>query len=154
MTDGKMPRRQEVEIVKDAIIKLHNIIIKKSGGLDGIRDIGGIENTAYNIVKSIVKNENPITTAAKIYKELAGRHHFNDGNKRIAHVMAKVFLISSGLYLKIHYKEAVVFIMSIADHGNKVSVGDIKKWIEKDLTQISEDEMEFYIDETSNDIRE
>ena len=47
-------------------------------------------------------------------KEFATRHHFNDGNKRFSHVLAKLLLLADGYHLEIGYKTVVPFVISIA----------------------------------------
>jgi len=134
MADENPPGRQDVEDMARTLTEIHDRVIGESGGLAGTRDAGGVENTARKIAGYVSGKEDPVTVAAEVYMELARRHHFNDGNKRTAHVMAKTLLLSNGLYLKVG-AEAADFITSIADPEKDVPMDEIKKWIGKDLVR-------------------
>jgi len=118
----------EVDLMKDGIVGIHDLIIEKSGGQKGIHDIGGLEHAIFSILSIDNKYERPLYVAAKVYYMLATRHYFFDGNKRTAHITAKTLLyLFSGRHLKVHYKQSVGFIISIAD--KKRTIKTIEEWI-------------------------
>ena len=135
-----------VEQTFQVVSKLHEKIINYSGGEKGIRDKGGLYNSVYKILNFQEKHtDDPVSVGAFVYKELARRHHFNDGNKRTAHIFAKVNLFIMGVHFKIEYKEAVLFIIKIAEFESKVTFNEIKEWIKPRLTKIPEKDMVKYI---------
>ncbi len=103
----------------------------------GIRDEGGLYQSVYKILKSRIKYANdPFSLAAFVYQEIARKHHFVDGNKRTAHVYAKLMLYLSGYVFKLEYKLATLFIMKIAEHNSQVTFQEIKEWAEKNSKKI------------------
>lgn len=68
------------------------------------------------------------------YKEFATKHAFNDGNKRIAHMVAQMFLAFYMLTLDIDYKNAENFIIYIAK--DEKSIQEIKIWIKSHLRNL------------------
>ena len=74
-----------------AIIDIHNSVIKKSGGLAGVKDIGQLESVLAHI-------QNPdyyptfIDQITHLVYSIAKFHIFNDGNKRSAILSGALFL--------------------------------------------------------------
>jgi len=139
----------EVDLWKDAIVAVHDKILDESGGQKGVRDIGGLEHAIFSIMSIDNKYERPVHVAAKTYYMLATRHYFFDGNKRTAHITAKVFLmLFGGMHLKVRYKEAVDFIIAIAD--KKKTIKEIEDWIKSNSEKGVEkpfDDLEFELKE-------
>ncbi len=75
------------------------------------------------------------------------RHYFIDGNKRTAHVLAKLNLLDQGYIFKINYKTAVSFIISIA--ANNKSITEIEYWIKASCDKCNINE---YINDFKDDI--
>lgn len=74
-----------------AIIDIHNSVIKKSGGLAGVKDIGQLESVLAHI-------QNPdyyptfLDQITHLVYSIAKFHIFNDGNKRSAILSGTLFL--------------------------------------------------------------
>lgn len=74
-----------------AIIDIHNSVIKKSGGLAGVKDIGQLESVLVHI-------QNPdyyptfLDQITHLVYSIAKFHIFNDGNKRSAILSGALFL--------------------------------------------------------------
>lgn len=74
-----------------AIIDIHNSVIKKSGGLAGVKDIGQLESVLAHI-------QNPdyyptfLDQITHLVYSIAKFHIFNDGNKRSAILSGSLFL--------------------------------------------------------------
>ena len=74
-----------------AIIDIHNSVIKKSGGLAGVKDIGQLESVLAHI-------QNPdyyppfLDQITHLVYSIAKFHIFNDGNKRSAILSGALFL--------------------------------------------------------------
>jgi len=123
----------------ELIKNLHEVIIKKSGGEQGVRDEGGIYNSIYKIWMYTLKHfESPVKIGAFIFEELAKRHHFVDGNKRTAYCYAKSIMITMKGHLKIRYPQAVDFIIQIARYENSKTLEEIEEWISKNIVMIPE----------------
>ena len=120
-----------VELIKIA----HEKIIKESGGEQGVRDEGGLTHAAFEILSSIEKHPDKFFyNATVIYRMLATRHYFIDGNKRTSHVTAQTWLLSHGYDFKVDYEQAVPFIISIAQGK---SLKEIEEWIKENVVKSS-----------------
>src|SRR3989344_801938 len=130
----------------ETIIEIHNNIIKLSGGEIGVREDGGIYNSTVKLLNHQSKNrKNPVSIGAFAINEFAKRHYFNDGNKRTAYAVAKVFMLVNRFHLKISYKEATDFMIKVADYNSKLDFNNIGKWIEENCHPITEKELESYL---------
>ncbi len=155
MFGKKKVSKDFIEEINDLITKLHDGIITVSGGTHGIRDKGGLYHSIHKILLYQEENSNdPPSVGTFVYEELTRRHHFNDGNKRTAHALAKIMLFLSGFHLKMEYKEAVKFIIEIAKYESKISAKEIREWIEKNIVPVEGKNLEKYLNETILDIAE
>ncbi|HLC98196.1 MAG TPA: type II toxin-antitoxin system death-on-curing family toxin [Candidatus Nanoarchaeia archaeon] len=135
------------------VSRLHDTIIEQSGGTKGVRDEGGLYHSVYKIVLYQEEySEDPASVGALVYEEFARKHHFNDGNKRTAHAVAKLILFLINYHLKIEYKNAVSFIIEIAKYQSAVSTSEIKEWIKNNLIPTTEKNVESYLKEIVIDI--
>jgi death-on-curing protein len=65
--------------------EIHSIIIKRFGGVDGIRDSSGFESALVRPFQSFEKinlYSNPVYKAAALIESIVVNHPFIDGNKR------------------------------------------------------------------------
>ena len=123
---------QYVQELKEFILVTHNEVIKTSGGELGVRDDGGIYFSTYAIASYMAKNYQDVPAiGAFIFSELAKKHHFVDGNKRTAFIMAKVFMMIWGRHIILEYRDALPFVLEISKYNSRVTFKDIKEWIEK-----------------------
>ncbi|RLG16289.1 hypothetical protein DRN69_01175 [Candidatus Pacearchaeota archaeon] len=146
---NKPRKRASKEIVikiKETIVNIHDAIIKLSGGERGIRDEGGIYNSTYKILNHQNKHrKNPTSLGAFILNELAKRHYFVDGNKRTAYVVCKVFMLVNKCHLKTEYSKSVKFMLDIAKYNSKITLEEIKKWLDSNCVLIKEKDVENYL---------
>lgn len=151
--EEKKITKETVEREKGLIIKINRKVIKSSGGELGIRDEGGIHNSAYKVLIMLENLEDPFRIAAIIYNEIATRHHFMDGNKRTAHIYAKLMLFHLRYYLNLNYEDAIKFIIQIANHDNPKSIEEIEKWLKENSIPVTHHDIEKYIKEVYDDIK-
>ncbi len=145
--------KELVESMAQNVIRLHDKIIKASGGVLGIRDVGGLHNAVYILLRTYqLHYKSPAKVGATIFQDLAKRHHFMDGNKRTAYCFAKSILMSMGKHLKVNYKEAIPFILKIASHKNLKTSKEIEVWLKKNLENIKADQIDKYLKELTYDI--
>jgi len=82
------------------IIILHQRAINEHGGLDGIRDPGGLESAILAPQMRRSYEDADLAQCAATYAfHLAKAHAFIDGNKRIAAAAAETFLLLNGACL-------------------------------------------------------
>ncbi|HLD40443.1 MAG TPA: type II toxin-antitoxin system death-on-curing family toxin [Candidatus Nanoarchaeia archaeon] len=145
--------KEFVDKTVEFLSEFHDLIIDESGGLKGVRDIGGLHNSVYKILMYRKKHQDdPVSVGAFVYEELARRHHFNDANKRTAHAFAKFQLFFMGAHLKVEYKDAVPFIIEVAKYKSTITFNQVKEWINLHLSELSHGNVEKYIKETILDI--
>ncbi len=116
--------------------ELHELIIRDTGGLEGVRDKGGLYHSSWKITERMNKNDDPFSVASFMFHELAKRHHFNDGNKRTAYCSVKEYLFLWSLHFKLEYSPALLFITDIAKHENSKTLKEIEIWIRENVEEI------------------
>lgn len=151
------PRRRVAKGIvlkmEEMIIKIHDTIIKLSGGDLGIREEGGIYNSIYKLLKHQSKNQgSPESIGAFALNEFAKRHYFVDGNKRTAYAISKIFMLINRCHLKIQYKEATDFILEVAKYDSKITFEGIKKWLKDNCEIIESKVVENYLNKTALDL--
>ncbi|MCD8421703.1 type II toxin-antitoxin system death-on-curing family toxin [Tenacibaculum finnmarkense] len=77
-------------------IKIHDEIVKTSGGLLGLRDIGLLESTLYHMQNDIYY-ASIVDKLTHLLFSINKNHCFNDGNKRASLALCLYFLIINGL---------------------------------------------------------
>lgn len=118
-------------IALEEIIIFHEKIIEKTGGSQGIRDIGLIESAinrpfqTYDGIELYPEIESKISA---ITYSLINNHGFVDGNKRIG--VSVMLLLLKLNDIKIEYKQEELVDLGIKIAENKYKEEDIKKWIE------------------------
>lgn len=138
--------KQFILKIQETIINIHNAIIKLSGGEKGIREQGGIYNSTYKLLNYQNKyKKDPTKIGAFILNEFAKRHYFVDGNKRTAYATAKIFMLVNKCHLKMEYKEALKFILEIAKYKSKLTIEEIKNWLDENCMNIEEKDVENYL---------
>jgi len=136
--------------LEETIIKVHDTIIKLSGGEIGVRDEGGIYNSIYKLLNYQSRNmKNPENIGAFTLNEFAKRHYFTDGNKRTAYAIAKIFMLINKCHLRIQYKEATDFIIKIAEYNSRVNLEDIREWLKDNCMIIDDKVVENYLNKTA-----
>ena len=83
----------------DEVLELHHSILKQSGGMEGVRDFGGLESAIAQPRMTFDGREMYPTLgekAAALGFSLVCNHPFADGNKRIGHASMELFLILNG----------------------------------------------------------
>ena len=154
----KEQNRQKInqKVVEDGrtlLILIHDQIIEKTGGEGGVRDEAGLYHSTFKILQDYYcVDRDPYSIGAMIYKEIAQRHHFFDGNKRTAHCVAKVVLLLMRKHLFISYKDAISFIIDIADHEKKKTIKEIKQWIQENTEEARKKSMTSYLKELYDEI--
>jgi death-on-curing protein len=94
---------------------LHDEQLAEHGGLEGIRDQGGVQ-AALDRPRNLAVYGDPDAAdlAAAYCYGLATTQHFNDGNKRTAHVVARLFLMLNGRNITFDFIEAYEVFVAVA----------------------------------------
>ena len=97
------------------VYAIHDRQLAEHGGLDGIRDSGGVESALARPRNLAQYGEPDAAALAAAYAYgLLRNHGFADGNKRTAWVAARVFLADNGYKLRFDKLEAVRVVVGAA----------------------------------------
>lgn len=117
-------------ITLDDALFIHREVIAAFGGSDGVRDPGLLESAlgrardhhAYG-------SKDPCDLAAAYAHGIAKNHPFVDGNKRVAFVVARVFLGINGVATDPPEAETVVMVEGLA--AGRVAQDEFASWLRK-----------------------
>ncbi len=81
-------------------LSIHQILIERFGGADGIKDQGGLESALNRPYATFDQRElypTPVEKAAAVLESILINHPFVDGNKRTGYVLMRLTLVEGGL---------------------------------------------------------
>jgi death-on-curing protein len=120
----------------EEVLELHRLVLEQSGGLDGVRDLGGLESAlaqpqmtfgGQDLYPSLAEK------AAALGFSLVCNHPFVDGNKRIGHAAMETFLVLHGWELASGVDEQEQVILRLAAGGMKRE--EFLEWVRSHLQQ-------------------
>ncbi|MDB5653355.1 MAG: Death-on-curing protein [Tardiphaga sp.] len=121
MSEQKEPRW----ITYEQTVAIHSRQLRRFGGAPGLRDEGMLRSA---LERPINKWRYGLAELAAAYAYgLAKNHAFVDGNKRIAFLSTRVFLIKNGVQFDPDPAEATSIILSLA--AGEVSEESLTRWI-------------------------
>ena len=112
--------------------KIHDLLIDKFGGIKGIRDKGALESAINRPFASFDQKElhpSPIDKASAALESLAINHPFVDGNKRIAWVVARLFLLQSQMDIDATREEKYDLVISVSK--GEMKFDQIRDWLQE-----------------------
>ena len=115
----------------DQVIEMHSILILRTGGRDGIRDLGLIESALARASAGFGEFERYPSVEAKaaaIAHGLGSNHGFIDGNKRVGVAVMLLILRKNDVQLSYTQQELIRLGLDIAT--DCVNPDDIIAWIE------------------------
>ena len=121
----------------DAILAIHQRQIAEHGGESGVRDIGLLESAlarprnihAYEVEADIAR------LAASYAFGIAKNHPFIDGNKSMALLAARTFIVLNGFQLNAPQMEQYLTFLSLA--GGTLSEDELAGWLRFHITRSS-----------------
>lgn len=114
----------------EEVIALHDKLIERTGGSQGLRDQSLLESAVYSTMSAFGDSEAYPTVeekAARLMFSLTNNHAFVDGNKRIG-----VFTMLMTLQLnniKINYTQAELISLGLSVADGKTEYVEILDWI-------------------------
>ncbi|MFI3164929.1 MAG: type II toxin-antitoxin system death-on-curing family toxin [Bacillota bacterium] len=119
-----------IKFDKDKVLLLHQILVKETGGGDGVRDFGLLDSALAEAFSTFGDEEFYKTKqekGASLGYSLVSNHAFVDGNKRIGVYVMLTFLEVNGIKIDATNEEIVTLGLSIAD--GKMKYQDVYEWI-------------------------
>ena len=120
----------EIVFDEETVIALHDAVVAKTGGSEGVRDMGLLSSAVfapfqsfggYDVYPTIYEK------AARLGFGLAQNHAFIDGNKRIAAHAMLVYLKANGITLSYTQKELEDIFLGLA--ASEATFDDLVNWI-------------------------
>lgn len=119
-----------IRLTEKQVLSVHETMIKATGGLDGVRDIGLLRSALSAPFQGFGGKEiypSLLSKAAAICRSVISNHPFVDGNKRVGvHVML-VFLEINGVQLEYTQKELIDLGLGVA--AGQLDVSEILNWL-------------------------
>jgi death-on-curing protein len=110
----------------DEVVMMHEILIRRYGGLTGLRDRSQLEAAIFRPQSGYYADT--ILQAAALFESLIMNHPFVDGNKRLAFAATDVFLRMNGFKINIDAKDAYRAIIKMLENPS-LGISDIDQWL-------------------------
>jgi death on curing protein len=114
---------------EDVVFAVHEMQLARHGGLEGIRDRNIIESALSRPKQQSIYGSpppDPADLAAAYAFGIARNHGFNDGNKRTAWVVARLFLADNAIALKFDEVEAIQIMLRVA--SGEATERELAQW--------------------------
>jgi death-on-curing protein len=118
----------------EEVVELHRLALEQSGGLEGVRDLGGLESALVQPRMTFDGKElypSLVEKAVALGFSLVCNHPFLDGNKRIGHAAMETFLILNGWELTADVDEQEQTILRLA--AGNLSREEFTSWVHAHL---------------------
>ncbi|MBE6087950.1 MAG: type II toxin-antitoxin system death-on-curing family toxin [Clostridium beijerinckii] len=118
------------QLSKEQMMYLHSMAIKKTGGLDGIRDEGLLDSALNSPFQSFAGEElypSIQSKAARLGFSIIKNHPFLDGNKRIGILAMMVFLDINGIEISCSDEDIIDLGLGVA--SGKYNAEYMTEWI-------------------------
>ncbi|MFM5891227.1 MAG: type II toxin-antitoxin system death-on-curing family toxin [Dolichospermum sp.] len=119
------------------VLELHRRIIKQSGGISGIRDLGLLESAIAQPRMTFDKEDlypTLLEKAAILAFSMIMNHPFVDGNKRTGHAAMETFLVLNGVEINASIDEQEYIVLDLA--SNKLNRDAFLAWLQQNTTVI------------------
>lgn len=120
------------------VLRLHTLVIERSGGSSGIRDRGALESAVAQPRASFGGEDlydTPGKKAAALAHSLVLNHPFVDGNKRVGHAAMEVFLMLNGYAIVADVDEQERIFLSLA--AGEIGRDWLGAWVEDHIEELS-----------------
>jgi len=114
-------------------LAIHQILIRKFGGSDGMRDMGALGSALMRPQTGYY--DDIIFEAAALFESLAINHPFIDGNKRVAFAVVDTFLRINGFALKDTSDSIHAKMMEMFDTGT-FTLAHLEPWLRAITTKV------------------
>ena len=119
--------KEPLWITYEQAIAIHSRQLRRFGGAAGLRDEGMLRSALDRPVNKWYEGAELADLASAYAFGLAKNHAFIDGNKRIAFMAMRVFLLKNGIAFAPEPAHATAIILSLA--AGEVSEKSLTRWI-------------------------
>ena len=122
----------------EEVLELHRLSLQQTGGLDGVRDLGGLESAVVQPQMTFGGQDlYPClpTKAAALGFSLVCNHPFLDGNKRVGHLAMEMSLVLNGQELMAGVDEQENVIVRLA--AGELSREEFAGWVQSRMSPYS-----------------
>ena len=119
-------------IAEDVILAAHDVQIARHGGLDGVRDMNAVRSVLARPLQLHAYGDplpDAFELAAAYAYGLVKNHGFADGNKRIAWIAARLFLLDNGIAIRVDPAEAIRHVLALA--SSQISETVFSDWLRR-----------------------
>jgi len=119
-------------ISTEEALKIHKLLVDQFGGSHGVRDKNSLNSALSRPFATFDQKElypSPVEKAAAILESIVTNHPFIDGNKRTGYVLARLFLLKSGLDIESTQKDKYEMVIAVSKGEWKFE--QIKTWLTK-----------------------
>ncbi|NEQ96274.1 MAG: type II toxin-antitoxin system death-on-curing family toxin [Cyanothece sp. SIO2G6] len=121
----------------EEVMSLHHQILKRSGGTEGVRDLGSLKSAIGQPMMTFEGEDlypTLVDKAAALGFSLVMNHPFVDGNKRTGHAAMEIFLVMNGLEILAPVDEQESIILSLA--ASSCDRAEFTRWLESRVREI------------------
>jgi death-on-curing protein len=121
---------------QDAVLQLHEKIIRQSGGQLGfvsVSNLAYVLETSQDIGEGLREEQAVVRKAGYLLFNLVNLHPFLDGNKRTAFEVAKTFLDLNGWNLDSPEEEAFSTLKSVS--RGAIDAQSTEEWVGRNLSR-------------------
>ena len=127
-----MPAEEVQHLSLDEVLAIHERLIERFGGSQGVRDPGLLESALYRPQTGYYSDLTEM--AAALFESLL-MNPFVDGNKRVAFFATDVFLRLNGWSLKVDGPHAHRFLVGLLEQ-NEADYEHLLPWVRRSLTPV------------------
>lgn len=117
-------------ITRDLVIKIHQDLIARTGGLNGIRDEGLLDSSIASAHQTFGGNDlypDNVSKSIRLSYNLIMNHPFVDGNKRIGMHMLILSLRFHDFTFKPSNEEVIKYGLGLASH--LINYDEFSRWV-------------------------
>ncbi|MFO7783869.1 MAG: type II toxin-antitoxin system death-on-curing family toxin [Thermodesulfobacteriota bacterium] len=127
-----MPAEAVHYLTRDEAVAIHQGLIDRFGGLEGVRDLGLLESALYRPRTGYYQDLAEM--AAALFESLLMNHAFIDGNKRVAFFATDIFLRLNGWKLRVEPNAAHEFLIGLLER-KECDFEHLLPWIRKSIVR-------------------
>ena len=119
------------------ILDIHHQVAQRSGGAEGIRDLGSLESAIAQPRMTFGGEDLYPTIVDKAAAQgfsIVMNHPFVDGNKRTGHAAMEIFLVLNGLEINASTDEQEAIILALA--SGELDRDIFTNWLQQSIKEI------------------